>query len=163
MTNLEDRFAVTWQWVKEQGTIQLGYDEYSKMFIQAFDPGGNCWDSGKQRFDSLEAALEALELGLSEHCQERGLFEDLPQADPRADSALFNKRLEVDSSMLTAIEYNPQTQTLQAWFTSGKHWLYHGVPLSVFKELHGAGSVGGYMRDFIIGCYPDEQVRSKRR
>ena len=159
MTNLEDRFPVTWQWVKEQGTIQIGYDEYSKMFIQAFDPGGNCWDSGKQRFDSLEAALTALELGLGEHCRERGLFQNATSED----SALFNKRLEVDSSMLTAIEYDPESQTLQAWFKSRAHWIYHGVPLSVFKELHSSGSVGGYMRDFIIDCYRDEKVRSKRR
>ena len=159
MTNLEDRFPVMWQWVKEQGTIQLGSDEFSDSFLQAFDPGGLCWDSGEQGFDSLEAALAALELGLTEYCRERGLF----QAPSSEDSALFNQRLAVDSSMLTAIEYDPQTQTLQAWFTSGKHWLYHGVPPSVFKELHGAGSVGGYMRDFIIDCYRDEQVRSKRR
>ena len=71
----------------------------------------------------------------------------------------------VDSSMVHAVGYDAATETLEVIFNSGKIYQYFQVPPNVYEELMSGSSIGGYMRDLIIDCYPCTQVRqgSKRR
>ena len=71
----------------------------------------------------------------------------------------------VDSSMVHALGYDPATQTLEVVFNSGKIYQYFKVPPETYEQLMTSGSIGGYMRDLIIDCYPYTQVRgqTKRR
>ena len=52
-------------WVKSDGWIQIGRDEYSDAFIQAFDEGGTVWE-GRKSYKTLDEALQALEKGLAQ-------------------------------------------------------------------------------------------------
>jgi hypothetical protein len=69
------------------------------------------------------------------------------------------KLVPVDSSMVSAIGYDEATKELEAVFHSGAVWRYRGVPKKVYRELLTSSSKGGYMRDLIIGAYPEYQVR----
>ncbi len=81
----------------------------------------------------------------------------------QADAAILNRLIEVDSSMLAAIKYNPDSKTLEAWFNSGDRWAYTGVPFREFKNLLESDSVGAYMRGCIIGEYPEERLKRGKR
>jgi hypothetical protein len=70
---------------------------------------------------------------------------------------------KVDSSMLDAVGYDEETQELEAVFTSGRVYRYSGVPKEVYKKLLTSDSKGSFMHSAIIDCYPDYQVKSKRR
>jgi uncharacterized radical SAM superfamily protein len=76
---------------------------------------------------------------------------------------VFDHLIEVDSSMLSAVKYESASRTLEAWFNSGQRWAYHDVPPEVFKELLNASSQGSYMRNFIIGCFDEEQISTGRK
>ena len=69
----------------------------------------------------------------------------------------------VNSSMLYAVGYDPDTQELVAVFNSGRTFWYEGVPAEVHQQLMSSDSIGGYMRDFIIDMYPDHRSYPYRR
>jgi hypothetical protein len=50
----------------------------------------------------------------------------------------------VNSSMLSAIGYDPSTQTLEAQFAKGGLYRYTEVPPEVHAEMMAAESVGSY-------------------
>lgn len=62
--------------------------------------------------------------------------------------------IPVESSMVHAVGYDPQTRRLEVVFTSGQVYCYEEVPPEVFQELMEAESKGRYMRDCIIDVYP---------
>ncbi|QQS28007.1 MAG: KTSC domain-containing protein [Sphingobacteriales bacterium] len=68
------------------------------------------------------------------------------------------ERVPVDSSMIYAVGYDAESQTLYAEFNSGKIYAYEEVEPDVFEELLESDSKGRFMRNCIIGCYPDYQV-----
>jgi hypothetical protein len=59
--------------------------------------------------------------------------------------------------MLSAIGYDDATKELVAVYNSGAVWRYRGVPKKVYRELLASDSKGGYMRDLIIGMYPEHR------
>jgi KTSC domain len=65
----------------------------------------------------------------------------------------------LESSMLSMVGYNPNTQTLTAQFTSGRIYEYYEVPQEIFDALLAADSHGSYFRSEIIGCYADCKVK----
>ncbi|HEY9907494.1 MAG TPA: KTSC domain-containing protein [Thermosynechococcaceae cyanobacterium] len=69
----------------------------------------------------------------------------------------------VESSMIYGIGYDETTQTLETVFHSGKVYQYSQVPKEVYEQLMESGSIGGYMRDLIIDCYPCTQVRRNKQ
>jgi len=69
----------------------------------------------------------------------------------------------VESSMIQAVGYDPQTRVLEVVFTSGRTYCYEGVPPEIHQELMAADSKGQYMRAEIIGVYPDYPVARRRR
>jgi hypothetical protein len=59
-------------WVKTQGWIEIGQDEYSRSFVRALDGGGMVWEGQEQgEYTTMDAMLQALESGLAELMHER--------------------------------------------------------------------------------------------
>jgi hypothetical protein len=60
----------------------------------------------------------------------------------------------VESSMIHAVGYDPETRTLEVVFNSGRLYCYENVPPEEYEGLMAAESKGGYMRANIIDMYP---------
>src|SRR5690348_5229747 len=73
------------------------------------------------------------------------------------------KLVPVESSMIQAVGYDPETRILEVVFNSGQTYCYEDVPPEVHQELMAADSKGQYMRAAIIGVYPDYRVSRRRR
>ncbi len=58
---------IAW-WVKNQGWIEMGWDDYSRSFLRALDPGGMIWE-GDATYETVDEALQALEEELAEWAQ----------------------------------------------------------------------------------------------
>lgn len=69
----------------------------------------------------------------------------------------------VDSSMVYAVAYDPATQELLVIFTSGKTYIYEGVPRKAYEGLMSADSKGSYMGSFIIDVYPFSTPSRRRK
>ena len=69
----------------------------------------------------------------------------------------------VESSMIHAVGYDPETCTLEVVFTSGKTYCYEDVPPEEYEGLMAAGSKGRYMRDSIIDMYSYYPLSRRRR
>jgi KTSC domain len=73
------------------------------------------------------------------------------------------KLIPVESSMIQAVGYDPETRILEVVFNSGQTYCYEDVPPEVHQELMAADSKGQYMRAAIIDVYPDYRVSRRRR
>ena len=67
-------------------------------------------------------------------------------------------REPVSSSMIAAIGYDADTETLEVEFVSGSVYRYGGVSQDVNEEFRQAPSKGTYFNRHIKGAYPFEQV-----
>ncbi|ODS32871.1 MAG: hypothetical protein SCARUB_01977 [Candidatus Scalindua rubra] len=65
---------------------------------------------------------------------------------------------KVNSSMVYAVGYDPDEELLEVVFTSGKIWGYENVPKEEYKSLINSRSIGSYMKENIIDCYPDFSI-----
>ncbi len=70
------------------------------------------------------------------------------------------KRTPVESSMISSVGYDPVSKILEVEFNSGGVYQYGELSEQTYRELMGAESKGGYMRDLIIDQYP--YVRTRR-
>jgi hypothetical protein len=61
----------------------------------------------------------------------------------------------VESSMIKAVGYDPETCILEV--------VYEGVPAEVYEGLMAAESKGRYMLAEIIDVYPDHRVSNRRQ
>lgn len=61
----------------------------------------------------------------------------------------------LSSSNLDAMRYDPEGQTLQIRFKSGRTYSYQGVEASVAEGLANAGSPGAYFNNTIKGSYAE--------
>ena len=52
------------RFVKQDGWIEIGYDDWNRSFIRALDVGGTVWE-GQYDYSSVDDALQALEAGLA--------------------------------------------------------------------------------------------------
>ena len=68
----------------------------------------------------------------------------------------------VASSMIYAVGYDEQTQTLEVVFYTTGVYRYFGVPKDVYNGLLESSSKGSYMRSSVIDCYTYEHVRNGR-
>jgi len=64
------------------------------------------------------------------------------------------------SSVIARLSYDPDTQTLEVEFRSGRLYWYFGVPLSEFEQLKGADSMGAYFNREIRPRYEGREIRS---
>jgi hypothetical protein len=66
MTNsLEEAYPNITRWVGAYGWVEIGQDEYSTSLVRALDEGGMVWE-GSDDYETLDAAMQALEVGLAE-------------------------------------------------------------------------------------------------
>lgn len=73
------------------------------------------------------------------------------------------KLITVESSMIHAVGYDAETQTLEVIFNSGGIYRYEDVPPEEYEGLMNAESKGRYMRANIIDVYPYYRVSRRRR
>jgi len=62
-SSFEAAFPNVTRWVREFGTIEIGYDPHTDSFIRAIDEGGMPW-SGQSRYETVDDALRDLEDGI---------------------------------------------------------------------------------------------------
>ena len=73
------------------------------------------------------------------------------------------KLVEIESSMIQAVGYDPDRKELEVVFNSGNVYRYTQVPKEEYEGLLKADSKGRYMRGNIIDCYSYYAVRRRRR
>jgi KTSC domain len=61
--------------------------------------------------------------------------------------------LAVDSSMIRFVRYDPRGRALHIIFTSGKTYIYMGVPREVYDALLKADSKGEFFNEEIRDQY----------
>jgi hypothetical protein len=69
----------------------------------------------------------------------------------------------VESSMIAAIGYDADTQTLEVLFNSGKRYQYYDVPPEEYEGLMAAESKGRYMRSNITDVYDWAPIKRWKR
>jgi hypothetical protein len=67
---LAARYPTLASWVQD-GWVEIGYTDYTRSFVRAFDEGGMVWE-GAARYPSLDAALSALDAGIAAWIEENG-------------------------------------------------------------------------------------------
>jgi len=68
-------------------------------------------------------------------------------------------RFEVDSSLLTWVEYFADEHRLQLGFRSGEVWDYFDVPAAIYHALLEAASKGGSFNRHIRKKFREARVR----
>jgi hypothetical protein len=71
--------------------------------------------------------------------------------------------LPVQSSVMTAVEYNEEESALEITFTSGKTYRYRDVPLDIYIGLTDAESKGAFFNEQIKGAFEFVEVSRRRR
>lgn len=67
--------------------------------------------------------------------------------------------MEVKSSHIREVEYDPETRTLHLTFRNGQRYAYHGVHPGAHKELLDAKSIGTYFHRFVRGRHREEKLK----
>jgi hypothetical protein len=73
VTSLDDRYPTLSAWVRHQGWIEIGHDEYSTSFIRVLDPGGMVWE-GAPAYGAIDEALAAAEEGIRRFMRRQGML-----------------------------------------------------------------------------------------
>ena len=63
------------------------------------------------------------------------------------------KRIPVDSSNISSIGYDENSNTLEVEFNNGTVYQYFDVPISVYNGIIEASSKGQYLAQHIKGYY----------
>lgn len=69
--SFDDTYPNIAYWVESFGWIEVGQDEYSTSMVRALDEGGLVWE-GKDTYETLDEAMQALERALGECIKEYG-------------------------------------------------------------------------------------------
>ena len=64
-TSFEESYPNIARWVKSQGWIELGRDDYRPSLVRALDEGGMVWE-GSAHYETVDEAINALETALAE-------------------------------------------------------------------------------------------------
>jgi hypothetical protein len=59
------------RWASGYGWVEFGINGPDRLFVRALDEGGMVWE-GKEKYESLDEALQATEAGLKEFMKEEG-------------------------------------------------------------------------------------------
>lgn len=68
------------------------------------------------------------------------------------------ERIQVESSNIASIGYDPDSETLEVEFLNGSAYQYYGVPNYHYNELMAASSHGIYLSSEIKGSYGYSKV-----
>ncbi|ESR26035.1 KTSC domain-containing protein [Lutibaculum baratangense] len=67
---------------------------------------------------------------------------------------------EIDSSVISQVEHDPQSQVLTIWFhDGGRRYDYFRVPREVYEALLEAPSAGAYYSEHIKDTYKFRRLR----
>ena len=66
------------------------------------------------------------------------------------------------SSVISRVEYDPRSRTLEVEFRTGRVYDYFGVPKAEYQALLNAPSLGGYFNREIRNRYPAEKIWMER-
>lgn len=70
----------------------------------------------------------------------------------------------IDSSMISKVGYDAQTQILRvAFLSTGKTVDYFNVPEYIFHDLKKSNSAGTYMNNFVINNYEYKYVEADKK
>jgi hypothetical protein len=70
-SSLEKSYPTITRWIKSDGWIDIGQDDYRRSMVRVLDEGGLVWE-GKTRYATLDELLLDLETGLANWMQENG-------------------------------------------------------------------------------------------
>ena len=62
------------------------------------------------------------------------------------------------SSVIRAVRYDPESEVLDVLFTTGRRYLYRGVPPGQADAFRAAFSKGRYFNAYIRDCYECTEV-----
>ena len=85
-----------------------------------------------------------------------GGYDGLYPLSQRRASPMF--REPVSSSMIAAIAYDEETETLEVEFASGAIYRYRGIRQDAFEDFRAAPSKGRFFNAQIRDAYPWEKV-----
>ena len=63
--SLEETYPNIVHWIEAYGWVEIGRDDHSTSLVRALDEGGMVWE-GDDDYETLDAAMQALEAGLAE-------------------------------------------------------------------------------------------------
>ncbi len=66
MTSFEEAYPHIAEWVDTWGWVEIGYDDGPLGFLRALDEGGQVWESGKTKYETLDDAFQALDKALAQ-------------------------------------------------------------------------------------------------
>lgn len=72
------------------------------------------------------------------------------------------ERVNVESSMIEAVGYDPDSKELEVAFNSGEIYRYADVPRAIYEGLLAADSKGQFMHAHVIDTFPYRQVQHGR-
>ena len=76
MKTFDEKYPYITAWVQD-GTIEIGYNDYDAVFLRAIDAGGVVWESNKV-YENLDDAFADLEAGIAARCKDNGIeFADM--------------------------------------------------------------------------------------
>jgi len=84
-------------------------------------------------------------------------IELLPTGHFQTDMA-SQRRIEVDSSAIRSVGYQPDVGVLEIEFKGSGLYRYYGVPKAVYRRLLTAESIGGFVNTRIKPVYPHSKV-----
>ena len=64
------------------------------------------------------------------------------------------------STVISAMDYDPEAKTLKIAYVSGQTYIYKNVPEAVYKELKASRVKGRYLRFFVKDKYTFERVNN---
>jgi len=62
------------------------------------------------------------------------------------------------SSNVAEISYNPEDQSLEVEFHSGKRYRYRGVPESIYNDALESPSIGGFVSANVVRVFTGEPM-----
>jgi hypothetical protein len=70
-------------------------------------------------------------------------------------------RIELDSTILAWVRYQPDQHLLQVGLRTGRHYNYFNVPASTYRQLLAAESKGRYYNLHIRNDFPFQRIESR--
>jgi hypothetical protein len=75
MQNFDEKYPHVSAWVQD-GNIEIGHNDYDKVFLRVMDAGGVIWESDKS-YPSLDDAFAEMDAAIADWCEENGVELDM--------------------------------------------------------------------------------------
>jgi hypothetical protein len=71
MKTFDEKYPYIAAWVQD-GTVEIGYNDYDDVFLRVTDAGGVVWESNKT-YSNLDDAFSEMDAGIEAWCTENGI------------------------------------------------------------------------------------------